>query len=77
MKIGDKIRVMKVPAGLRDDHDLRTRTLFDLCLGRIFPIAGIDTNRIELHVGEMLGVPAHTHSIYIEPEYVEVIETSD
>ena len=77
MKIGDKIRVIKVPAGLRDDDDLRTRTLFDLCLGRTFPIAGIDANRIELHVGEVLGVPAYIHSIYIEPEYVEVIETSN
>ncbi len=77
MKIGDKIRVIKVPAGLRDVGDLHTRALFDLCLSRIFPIAGIEANRIELHVGEVLGARAHFHSIYIEPEHVEVIETSD
>lgn len=77
MKIGDKIRVIRVPAGLRDDGDLRTRTLFDLCLGRIFPIAGIETNQIELHVGEVLGAPAYIHSIYIEPEYVEAVEPLD
>ncbi|MDP1700352.1 MAG: hypothetical protein Q8L53_05230 [Aestuariivirga sp.] len=76
MKIGDRVRIIKVPAGLRDDDDLRTRTLFDLCLGRIFPIAGIEANRIELHVGEVLGAPAYIHSIYIEPENVEAVETS-
>ncbi len=60
--------VVRVPGGLRDDDDLRTRTLFDLCLGRIFPI--------ELHVGEVLGTSSHIHSIYIEPENVEAVETS-
>ena len=77
MKVGDIIRVVKVPAGLRDDGDLRTKTLFDLCLGKTFPIVGIDANRIELHVGELLGELSYIHSIYIEPENVEVVEISN
>lgn len=77
MKVGDLIRIVKVTAGLRDDDDLRTKTLFDHCLGKTFPIAGIDANRIELHVGEVFGKPSHIHSIYIEPEFVEVVENSN
>ncbi|MBZ0259474.1 MAG: hypothetical protein K8F90_02600 [Hyphomicrobiales bacterium] len=77
MKVGDIIRVIKVPAGLRDDGDLRTKTLFDLCLGKTFPIARIDADLIELHVGELLGELSHMHSIYIEPENLEIVEISD
>ena len=76
MKVGDMIRVIKIPAGLRDEDDLRTRTLFSLCLGKIYPVAGIDDKLIELEVGEIFGEPSHMHSIYIEPEYVEEVENS-
>jgi len=41
MKIGDKIRIVKLPEGLIDDEELQTRSLFALCLGRVFPIVGI------------------------------------
>ena len=74
MKIGDFVRVVKIPAGLRDDGDLRTKSLFDLCLGRVFPIAGMQDGLIELHVGEVVAEPAFIHSIYIEPEYLEVVK---
>jgi hypothetical protein len=76
MKVGDLVRVIQVPAGLRDDEDLPTKTLFDLCLGKTFPIAEIDANMIELHVGELLGKLPYQHSIFIEPEFVEAVEIS-
>jgi hypothetical protein len=36
MKIGDIIRVVKIPAGLRDDGDLRTKTYSIFALARLF-----------------------------------------
>lgn len=76
MKAGNLVRVIQVPAGLRDDEDLPTKTLFDLCLGKTFPIVEIDANMIELHVGELLGKLPHEHMVFIEPEFVEIVQTS-
>jgi hypothetical protein len=74
MKVGDLIRIVKIPPGLRDDDDLSTKTLFDLCVGRVFPIVGMQDGLIELHVGDAVAEPAYMHSIYIEAEYVEIVE---
>lgn len=74
MKVGDLVRVVKVPPGLRDSQDLQTRALFELCLGRIFPIADIQDKLIELHVGETVAEPSYMHSIYIESEYLEAVK---
>ena len=76
MKAGDVVRVVRIPAGLRDDDDLRTRTLFEFCLGRSFPIAELDGGRLRLDVGEVVGEASYMHSIYIEPEFVEIVEAS-
>jgi hypothetical protein len=80
MKIGDRIRIVKLPDGLVDDDHFRTRTLFELCFGRTFPIAGIQpvpeigSDLLELEVGEVVGDPAYMHSIRIEREFVELVE---
>jgi hypothetical protein len=56
--------------------------LFDLCLGKVFSIVGIvpvpeiDSELLELHVGPVVGQPAYMHSIWIEPELVEVVEVN-
>jgi hypothetical protein len=79
MKVGDKIRILRLPEGLCDDERLQTRSLFELCLGRTFPIAGIqpvpeiDSELLELKVGET----AYMHSIWIEREFVEIVEASN
>lgn len=73
MKAGDQIRIIGVPPDLPDD-DLGTKRLFELCLGRVFPIAGFNGELLELDVGEVLGEPSYMHTIYIEPEFVEAIE---
>lgn len=76
MKIGDKVRVIGTPENL-PDNEMGTRQLFEQCLGRIFPIQGFLNGQVELCVGEVVGEPDYMHSIWIEPEFVEVIETSN
>lgn len=73
MKKGDLVRVVAVPPGLRDEADLTTRRIFDLCLGRTFPIAGFRGHLLELEVGEVIGKSAHMHSVWIEPDLVELV----
>jgi len=85
MKIGDKVRIAKIPDGLVDDEKFQTKSLFELCLGRVFPIRGIvpvvETGGmlalIELHVGRVLGKLAVAHSIWIESECVEFVRKSN
>ncbi len=74
MKVGDRIRIIGVPPDLPDD-DLGTKRLFGLCLGRVFPIAGFNGELLELDVGEVLSEPSYMHTICIEPEFVEAIES--
>ena len=40
MKIGDKIRIVKLPDGLIDERELQTRSLFAFCLGASFSNRG-------------------------------------
>jgi hypothetical protein len=83
MKIGDKIRIVKLPEGLVDDKEFQTKSLFALCLGRVFPIVGIvpvvETGDmlLELEVGEVFGKLAVMHSVWIESELVELVESSN
>jgi hypothetical protein len=43
-----------------------TQALFEACVGRVFPIAGINNGLLELHVGEVVGEENYMHSIWIE-----------
>ena len=75
MKAGDLVRVTAVPAHLPDSHE--TREVFTRCLGRTFPVVDVrDDGQAELEVGEVMGVMAVLHSIWIEPEYLEVVTPS-
>jgi len=47
-----------------------TQALFEACVGRVFPIAGIDNGLLELHVGEVVGEENYMHSIWIETSCV-------
>ena len=69
MKIGDRIEVVAVPGSL--PSGMGTQALFEACVGRVFPIAGIDDNGLlELHVGEVVGEETYMHSIWIEADCV-------
>ena len=74
MKAGDLVRIVKIPAGVRDDDDLCTKKLFDLCLGRCFPIIKLDDGFVVLDVGEAGGEPSYMQTIWIEPEFVELVK---
>jgi hypothetical protein len=73
MKPRDLVRVIKVPIGVPED----SRRIFELCLGKCFPIEGIEDGRVELLVGQVVGEPDHMHSIYLFPDEIEVAENSN
>jgi hypothetical protein len=76
MKIGDRVRLIRIPPNLKDDEDLGTRSLFEKCLGTAFPIAGLksveglSSQLVQLDVGHVLGKPECMDSIWVEPEYL-------
>lgn len=71
MQIGDKVEIVTIPADL-PENDLKTRSLFKACVGRTFPIVGVQGHLLELEVGQVLGQEACMHSIWIEPEHVRL-----
>jgi hypothetical protein len=78
LKVGQKVRVIQVPPNLPKDDRLNTESLFVLCVGRVFPIIGFnDAGWLELEVGEVLGKSPCMDSIWIEPEFVEIVETTN
>jgi hypothetical protein len=75
LKIGDKIRVTGVPPGLRDEDEMLTKTVFEKCVGRVFTIRGFQDNQAELHVGRVMARKSYEESIWVEPEFIELIWT--
>jgi hypothetical protein len=79
MKVGARVRVIDVPEHLPIDDpadEVPLRKLFELCVGRVFPIVAIEGELAELEVGEVVGVPAYMHSIWLESAFLEVVPTS-
>jgi hypothetical protein len=78
VKAGDTIRLIAIPPDVKDDQELQTRTLFEKCLGKTFPIAALETvdglpyQLVRLDVGHILGVEAFLHTIWVEPEYLHL-----
>ena len=78
MKIGDLVRVIGIPDGL-PDNDMDTKRIFELCVGCAFPVQeltaveDLEYELIKLHVGAVVGEPDFMHSIWIEPEFVEIV----
>jgi hypothetical protein len=78
MKVGDTVTLVGIPSNLKDDSTLRTRALFEKCLGKTFPVVGLRSveglpfDLVELHVGQVLGKPEYMDSIWVEPEYLRL-----
>jgi hypothetical protein len=78
MKAGDRVKLIGIPTGLRDEDDLPTLTLFKKCLGQSFVVAemeaveGLPYQLARLDVGHVLGKQPWAHSIWVEPEYLEL-----
>ena len=73
MKVGDTVRVTKIPADLPADN-VQLQTMFRGCLNKTFKIAAVDGDLIELHVGEAFGKPAEFHQIWLEPNHLKLVE---
>ena len=80
MKAGDTVKLIGIPPDLRDDDELKTRTLFEKCLGQSFvivevePIEGVPYPLAKLNVGHILGNEAWRHTIWVEPQYLQLEE---
>jgi len=80
MQIGDRVRLIGIPPDVADDAEFRTLTLFKNCLGKVFAIRGFQKVEglpyclVQLDVGHLVGKEDYMESIYVEPEYVEVLE---
>ncbi len=70
MKIGDTVKVIKIPSDLPPDKALHT--LFRGALNKSFKIAGFDDDLVELHVGEAFGEAAHKHRIWLSADHVKL-----
>jgi len=73
MKIGDRVRIVGIPKGLKDDRELKTKTVFTKCLGKVFKVEGFQHELVELNVGRVLNKPSYMETIWIEPEFLEVV----
>jgi hypothetical protein len=73
MKVGDIVRVVRVPSGVPNDNK-QLVTLFKGCIGKEFPIAQLDDGLVELHVGEAFGKLAEYHQIWVDADCVRLVE---
>lgn len=73
-KIGDLIRVVKIPSDLHDAARIGTPEVFRRALGNTFRIEGFDEHgHLELVVAERRASEGRyaSDTIWIEPEFVE------
>ncbi|HEY4905679.1 MAG TPA: hypothetical protein VIH89_19520 [Candidatus Sulfotelmatobacter sp.] len=76
LKVGDRVHLIQVPPVL-PQGEMNTRSLFELCVGRTFPIVGFNGDLMELEVGEVLGKDPCMDSIWIEPQFVVLVEVTN
>ena len=78
MKAGDLVKLIGVPPDLRDVEDLRTRALFQKCLGLTFMVSAVESGEglpyplARLDVGHILGEQPRMHTIWVEPQYLQL-----
>ena len=75
-KVGVFVLLQTIAFGQQVDTELKAYASLDTNVMLIGDKSTLHLS-IELHVGELLGELSYIHSIYIEPEYVEVVEISD
>ena len=77
MKTGDLVRVVSVPQNVTDSEDFKTRSLLSLCIGRVFPVMGLEKGLIAIDVGELNGKPSYMETVFIEPECLQLVMRDD
>jgi hypothetical protein len=83
MRIGQRVRVVRVPENVVDQPEFPTRTLLTQCLGKIFPVMDVQllfdekgnlkAELLALDVGAVNGKAAYLETAFIEPSCVEVV----
>jgi len=77
MKAGDRVRILKVPPWAEDDSEFLTRTIVEKSLGKIFPVADVDAwGLMGIGFGEVVGKDRDQVMIWIEPDYLELVEST-
>jgi hypothetical protein len=77
LKVGDKVKLIAIPPDVNNDNELRTRALFEACLGKTFTVAGLEAveglanQLVRLEVGHILGQSSSLQTIWVEPEYLQ------
>ena len=73
MRVGQRVRIVRVPEDVVDQPDFPTRTVLMQCLGKIFTVMDLHGELLALDVGEVTGKEAYLETIYIEPSCVEAV----
>ena len=83
-KVGDKVRLMRVPPYLYTDNpvDKETPGFIGRCVGKVFRVEDFDENgQLELWVTEKgnqrRAYDRHSHVIWTEPEFVELFRRAE
>ncbi len=67
-KIGDRVKIIKIPKDLDDRAEIDTPGVFRRALGKIFRLAGFDDyGNLRLEVTKL-------DTIWIEPEFVSLVK---
>jgi hypothetical protein len=78
MKAGDIAKLIGIPLDAHDDERLKTRTLFEKCLGQSFVISAVESFEgvpfplARIDVGHVVGKKPWEHTIWVELEYLEL-----
>ena len=80
MKIGDLVRIIRIPPNLPADDEFKTPEIFRRCLGRVFAVNdirqvdGLGYPLIGLNIGEVLEKASYMETIYVEPDCLELVK---
>jgi len=78
MKAGETVKLIGIPANVRDDDEFKTRTLFEKCLCQSFVIAAVESFEgvpfalARIDVGHIIGKEPWEHTIWVEREYLQL-----
>jgi hypothetical protein len=83
MRVGQRVRIVRVPENVVDQPEFPTRTLLTKCLGKIFLVIDVQSlydeegnpkdELLALDVGAINGRPSYLETVFIEPSCVEVV----
>jgi hypothetical protein len=73
MKVGDTVRLIGIPDGLRDFPDLTTKSAFEKCVCQEFTIADFnEVGMAEVNIESVTGSVGET--IWVESQFLELVQ---